>query len=64
MVAVKQANVVENYSEADIVILSREEYEELQKAKRNAEYIAKLKESIKQVEEGKVFYHDIIEDDD
>ncbi|MBQ9504802.1 MAG: hypothetical protein IJU93_07325 [Lachnospiraceae bacterium] len=64
MVAVKQANVVQNYADADIVILSREEFEELQKSKHNEEYLAKLDRGFKQAKEGNIIYHDIIEVDD
>ena len=54
MVAVKQANVVQNYADADIVILSREEFEELQKSKRNEEYMSMLDNSFSQLKQGEV----------
>lgn len=37
----------------NVVIISQAEYEELQKAKRNAEYLAILDESMKQILQGK-----------
>jgi len=38
----------------NLVVLSEREYNELDKARRNAEYLAKLDESVRQVAEGRV----------
>jgi antitoxin YefM len=38
----------------NLVVLSERDYNELEKAKRNAEYLAKLNESRQQIEDGKV----------
>lgn len=38
----------------NVVIVSEQEYHELQKAKRNAEYFAKLDRGFEQLERGKV----------
>lgn len=38
----------------NVVIVSEQEYNELQKAKRNAEYLAKVNRSFKQLERGEV----------
>lgn len=40
-------------TERGIVIISEAEYNELARAKRNAEYLAKLDESFKQFDDGK-----------
>ena len=37
----------------NVVMLSEKEYNEMLKAKRNAEYLAKIDESLKQLEQGK-----------
>ena len=38
----------------NVVLISEEEYNELQRIKRNSEYVFKLNRSIKQAEEGKI----------
>ncbi len=45
--------IVSRKENRNVVIISETEYNELAKAKRNAEYLAKLDESFKQFEEGK-----------
>jgi antitoxin YefM len=45
--------IVSRPKNENIVMLSEKEYNDLQKAKRNAEYQKKLDESFKQLEEGK-----------
>lgn len=45
----------------NVVVISQMEYEELQRAKRNAEYYAMLEESMKQIKEGKVVIKSIEE---
>lgn len=46
----------------NVVLISERRYEELEKAQRNAEYLAKLDESLQQARKGQVIYHDLIED--
>ncbi len=45
--------IVSRKENKNVVIISETEYNELSKAKRNAEYLAKLDKSLKQFEEGK-----------
>jgi len=45
--------IVSRKENKNVVIISEAEYNELVKAKRNAEYLAKLDESFKQFEDGK-----------
>lgn len=45
--------VVSRPKNENVVIVSEKEYNEMAKAKRNAEYLAKLDESWKQLEQGK-----------
>lgn len=45
--------VVSRPRNENVVIISEKEYNEMAKAKRNAEYLAKLDESWKQLEQGK-----------
>ena len=45
--------IVSRKGNKNVVIISEAEYNELAKAKRNAEYLAKLDKSFKQFEEGK-----------
>ena len=45
--------VVSRPKNENVVIVSEKEYNEMAKAKRNAEYLAKLDKSFKQLEEGK-----------
>ena len=45
--------IVSRKENRNVVIISEAEYNELSKAKRNAEYLAKLDKSLKQFEEGK-----------
>ena len=44
----------------NVVILSEAEYKELEKAKRNAEYLAKIDRAIAQKEAGTMQEHDLI----
>lgn len=46
--------VVSRPKNENVVIVSEQEYNELQKAKRNAEYLAKLNCSFEQLERGEV----------
>ena len=45
--------IVSRPKNENVVIVSEKEYNEMVKAKRNAEYLAKLDESWKQLEQGK-----------
>lgn len=45
--------IVSRKKNRNVVIISEAEYNELAKAKRNAEYLAKLDQSLQQFEEGK-----------
>ena len=38
----------------NLIVISEKEYNELEKARHNAEYLAKIDESLKQVAEGRV----------
>ena len=49
-----RAVMIPRKANRNVVILSEKEYHELQKAKRNAEYLAKLDRSDKQLRSGKV----------
>ena len=49
-----RAVMIPRKANRNVVILSEEEYHELQKAKRNAEYLAKLERADKQLRSGKV----------
>ncbi|WP_310605601.1 type II toxin-antitoxin system Phd/YefM family antitoxin [Anaerosporobacter sp.] len=46
--------IVSRKQNRNVVIVSEQEYNSLQKAKRNAEYLAKLNESFAQLERGEV----------
>lgn len=46
--------IVSRPKNENVVIVSEQEYNELQKAKRNAEYLAKLDRSFEQLERGDV----------
>lgn len=46
--------IVSRKNNKNVVIVSEQEYNELQKAKRNAEYLAKLEYSRAQLERGEV----------
>ena len=55
--------IVSRPKNENIVMISERQYEELQKARRNAEYLAKLDRGIEQMNSGKLQYHDLIEVD-
>lgn len=54
--------MVSNPMDGNIVILSEKEYEEMAKAKRNAEYLEKLQRGISALNVGKGTEHELIED--
>lgn len=45
----------------NVILISEREYAELEKAKRNAEYLSKLDRAIAQKEAGTMQEHDLIE---
>ncbi|MCM1145175.1 MAG: hypothetical protein NC407_10735, partial [Lachnoclostridium sp.] len=53
--------IVSRPKNENVVIVSEKEYNEMAKAKRNAEYLAKLDESWKQLEQGKTISFSIEE---
>lgn len=46
----------------NVVLISEREYAELEKAKRNAEYLAKIDRGFEQIRSGKGQVHELIED--
>ena len=55
--------VVPRPQNENIVLVSEEKYEELERAQRNAEYLAKLDRGYDQMKAGTLQYHDLIEVD-
>jgi antitoxin YefM len=53
--------IVSRPKNENVVMLSENEYNELQKAKRNAEYLRTIDEGMEQIASGNGIYHDIIE---
>ena len=45
------------------ILLSEKKYEELERAQRNAEYLAKIDRGIEQMKSGNLQHHDLIEVD-
>lgn len=56
--------IVTRKNEKNVVILSLEKYNQLEKAARNAEYLAMIDRGISQLEAGKGQMHELIEVDD
>lgn len=56
--------IVSRKDSRNVVIVSEREYNELTRAKRNAEYTAKLQRGISALNAGKGAEHEIIEDYD
>ena len=56
--------IITRTNEKNVVILSLEQYNELMKAVRNAEYLAKIDLSIEQLKSGRGQQHELIEADD
>ena len=54
--------IVSRPKNENIVMMSESEYNEIMKAKRNAEYLAKLDRSMEQIKNGFGQIHDLIED--
>lgn len=55
--------IVTRKNEKNVVILSLEKYNQLEKAARNAEYLAMIDRSMAQLEAGKGQEHELIEVD-
>jgi antitoxin YefM len=55
--------IVSRPKNENVVMMSESEYNELQKAKRNAEYLEKIDRGMEQIASGNGFSHDIIEVD-
>lgn len=56
--------IITRKDEKNVVIISLEQYNQIMKAARNAEYLAKLDRSIEQLASGKGQQHELIEVDD
>ena len=56
--------IVTRKDEKNIVLMSLQQYNELTKAARNAEYLAKIDQGIQQLESGKGQIHELIEVDE
>lgn len=56
--------IVTRKGEKNVVLISLEEWNTLQKAAKNAEYLAKLDRSIEQLSSGNGQLHELIEVDD
>ena len=56
--------IVTRKDEKNVVIISLEKYNQLEKAARNAEYLAMIDRGIAQVEAGKGQKHELIEVED
>lgn len=56
--------IVTRKDEKNVVIMSLDRYNQLEKMARNAEYLAMIDRSIAQLEAGKGQQHDLIEEDD
>ena len=56
--------IVSRPKNENIVMLSEKRYEELERAQRNAEYLAKIDRGIEQMQAGKLQYHDLVEVDE
>lgn len=55
--------IVTRKNEKNVVILSLEQYNQMQKALRNAEYLAKIDRAFQQLERGRGQSHELIEVD-
>ena len=60
----RETVIVTRKGEKNVVIISLERYNQLEKAARNAEYLAMLDRGITQLETGRGQVHDRIEADD
>lgn len=55
--------IVSRPKNENIVLLSEKRYEELERAQRNVEYLAKIDRGFEQIKSGKLQHHDLIEVD-
>ena len=55
--------IVSRPKNENVVLISEKKYEELERAQRNADYLAKIDRGIDQMKTGKLQYHDLIEVD-
>ena len=53
--------IITRKQEKNIVLMSLDRYNELERAERNAAYLAKIERGIRQLSEGRGQIHDIIE---
>ena len=53
--------IVSRPKNENIVLVSEKKYEEMERAQRNAEYLAKIDRGIDQMKAGNLQYHDLIE---
>lgn len=56
--------IVTRKNEKNVVLMSLEQYNEMQKALRNAQYLARIDQGVKQLEKGHGQVHELIEVDD
>ena len=56
--------IITRKDEKNVVIMSLEKYNQLEKAARNAEYLAMIDRGISQLESGKGQQHELIEAED
>ncbi len=54
--------IVTRKEEKNVVIISLENYNILEKAARNSEYLAKIDRGLTQIKEGKTLHHSLIEE--
>ena len=55
--------IVSRPKNENVVLISEKKYEELERAQRNAEYLAKIDRGINQMKAGNLQYHDLVEVD-
>ena len=55
--------IVSRPKNENVVLISEKKYEELERAQRNADYLAKIDRGINQMKTGKLQYHDLVEVD-
>ena len=56
--------IITQKEEKNVVLISLEKYNQLEKAARNAEYLAMIDRGIAQLEAGKGQQHELIEEED
>ena len=55
--------VISRPKNENVVLISEQRYEELEKAQKNAEYLAKIDKGFEQIRAGKGQIHELIEED-